>query len=1048
MSVESCAVTVETTRFPLESTSNLWKLGNGERDLVQDKAVGTALTINLIGELQVLCDGTPVTLPPSRKTRALFAYLAATGESYRRERLCEMFWDIPDDPKGALRWSLSKIRGVLGKAEKARLRADRDTVRLDTAGLDTDIATVRTVRDDAIPSLDETRLEALAGLFRGEFLEGLDLPNAHTFHAWCQAERETMRTRRKSVLSALLARLSGDPARALPYARRLVDIDPLDESLRAQLIRLLVAAGRTGEAAAVYQSGITLAEDFDVPVSGTLAAAGWQIESTPVRSVASVPSPAAAPAPPSFVGRDEPWTALHDALGAAAAGTRVLLVHGEPGIGKTRLFDEFLSAVMSRGGRAIKGTAIESRWGQPYAPWIEALSEIPSGGATLTVVADLSDVLVNICGERFEGQGRHGLFDGVARAVADWAAGPGATVLALDDVHWLDEASVELLHYIVHANARSPILILLGGRGGELHDNEPLQDAIRSFRHEARLDEIELAPLAASAVADLAGAVASGVDVGQVLAASGGNPLMAMEIARALSHGQIAESRSLADLIHDRIDGLPDETADVLRWCSVIGEQVDLETMERVLPHTPDQTALAIEMLERHGILRAVADPAGRPAYRFAHSVFRQFTYVDMSEPRRRLMHRHIAQALSADIDNAGAAATAFHASLAGDGAMAARACVAAGRNCLRQFANGEAEQLARRGLHYVEDLHGAERVKLAIELMEISLAAKRPDDPDHVAQLLCDLANEALDLGCPEHARLGYHLLSYLRWNQGDWSEAHFQMTQARAAGHAGDSLTNALSLAEMSRCLVLLDRDIPQADAMLMEADKLAGQAGRESHVFGLARGMLLSLRGEWDEAAAELNRARVLARAAGERVDEYEALEILSVIALRGGRSVDAQIFCRDLVALSEKIREGSEQPCARALKALADWSAGDDTAQGRLETHLAALRGADAKHRLAVALTLTAREYTRRGDTQTAQVRAREALDLAIALNRPSDEVFARVAIARAALAAGDAATAYAEVDAVSQNTTDRMCVPARNSLERVRKDLDGTRQGSE
>lgn len=1012
--------------------------------------MGTALTINMLGDFQVLSGGTPVALPPSRKTRALFAYLAATGETMRRERLCEMFWDIPDDPKGALRWSLSKIRGVLGEAEKGRLRADRETVRMETAGLDTDIAAVRAVTERGTPSLDAVQLEALAALFRGEFLEGLDLPSAHTFHAWCQAERETMRARRKAILSALLAKLSDDSGRALQHARRLVDIDPLDETLRAQLIRLLVAEGRNGEAAAVYQSGLTLAEDFDLPVSGTLAAAGWQIDAAPTRPAAPVspPAPTGAPAPPSFVGRDEPWAALHQALGAAAAGTRLVLVHGEPGIGKTRLMDEFLSAVRSRGGRTLKGTAIETRWGHPHAPWIEALAGIPSGDTGPAIANDLSEVLANIGGGHFDGQSRQGLFDGVARAVAEWASGTGTAVLALDDVHWLDETSIELLHYILHANARSPVLLLLGGRSGELHDNEPLQDALRSFRHEARLDEIELGPLAAAAVADLASAIARGVDVQQVLSASGGNPLMAIEIARALRHGPIAESRSLADLIRDRIEVLPDETADVLRWCSVLGEQIDLETIDRVLPHTPAQTAQAIETLERHGILRAVADPSGRPAYRFAHNVFRQFAYVDMSEPRRRLMHRHVAQALSADEHNADAAATAFHASLAGDSVMAARACVTAGRSCLRQFANGEAEQLARRGLHYAEDLRGAERVKLSIELMEISLAAKRPDDPEKVAQLLCDFANEALDLGCPEHARLGYHLLSYLRWSQGEWTEAHFQMTQARAAGHAGDSLTNALSLAEMSRCLVLLDRDIPQADAMLMEAEKLAGQAGRDSHVFALARGMLLSLRGEWDEAAAELSRARVLARAAGDRVDEYEALEILSVIALRSGRFVDAQILCRDLVTLSDKIREGSEQPCARALKALADWSAGEEKAQAELETHLADLRDADAKHRLAVALTLTAREYTRHGDTERALASAREALELAVALNRPSDEVFARVAIARAALTAGDAATARAEIDAVSLRAADRMCVPARNSLDRLRKDLNKIREESE
>jgi DNA-binding SARP family transcriptional activator len=70
------------------------------------------LTLNLLGELEVIRDGETLALPASRKARALFAYLAATGRPHRRDRLCSMFWDIPDDPRGALRSSLSMLRRV------------------------------------------------------------------------------------------------------------------------------------------------------------------------------------------------------------------------------------------------------------------------------------------------------------------------------------------------------------------------------------------------------------------------------------------------------------------------------------------------------------------------------------------------------------------------------------------------------------------------------------------------------------------------------------------------------------------------------------------------------------------------------------------------------------------------------------------------------------------------------------------------------------------------------------------------------------------------
>ena len=96
------------------------------------------LHLRLLGTLELLQGGAPFTLPQSRKTRALLAYLALTGHKHRRERLCEIFWDVPDDPRGALRWSLSKIRPFVDDPVYTRLIADRQTVELLTEALDID----------------------------------------------------------------------------------------------------------------------------------------------------------------------------------------------------------------------------------------------------------------------------------------------------------------------------------------------------------------------------------------------------------------------------------------------------------------------------------------------------------------------------------------------------------------------------------------------------------------------------------------------------------------------------------------------------------------------------------------------------------------------------------------------------------------------------------------------------------------------------------------------------------------------------------------------
>src|SRR5687768_16879961 len=100
------------------------------------------LQIRLLGELQVLRMGERLALPPSKKTRALLGYLLLTQRSQRRERLCELFWDVADDPRAALRWSLSKLREVLDGPEP-RLSADREQVTVDTRKLSVDALTLK-----------------------------------------------------------------------------------------------------------------------------------------------------------------------------------------------------------------------------------------------------------------------------------------------------------------------------------------------------------------------------------------------------------------------------------------------------------------------------------------------------------------------------------------------------------------------------------------------------------------------------------------------------------------------------------------------------------------------------------------------------------------------------------------------------------------------------------------------------------------------------------------------------------------------------------------
>ncbi len=223
------------------------------------------LELMLIGRISVRRDALDVALPASAKTRGLLAYLAATGREHRREALCSLFWNVPDDPKGALRWSLSKLRQAVDEPDCARLIADREMVRLDLTGADCDFLSISTGSE----SEDLTLLECLAAI-RGEFAAGLSLRGCDEFESWLLATREDVRQRQLRVLQRLVDPGAIEPERALPFARSIVELDPLGEAGWLELIALLGAAGRRDEAEAKRMVAVRTLEASGIAVPDAL----------------------------------------------------------------------------------------------------------------------------------------------------------------------------------------------------------------------------------------------------------------------------------------------------------------------------------------------------------------------------------------------------------------------------------------------------------------------------------------------------------------------------------------------------------------------------------------------------------------------------------------------------------------------------------------------------------------------------------------------------------------------------------------------------------
>lgn len=205
------------------------------------------LTLHVLGPLELVRGDRPVPLPRSRKTRALLGYLALARRPLRRERLCELLWDGPDDPRAALRWSLSKLRGLLDDEQHQRLHADRQSVRLDVAHLDVDGLFVA-AKAGLLGELDDDELVRVLGRLRGELLEGLEVPHCPTYEAWLIAQRHAFRDLHVAVIDALAERWSAEPERVLPLARRRVELNPRDDASHLALLECLARAGRRAEA--------------------------------------------------------------------------------------------------------------------------------------------------------------------------------------------------------------------------------------------------------------------------------------------------------------------------------------------------------------------------------------------------------------------------------------------------------------------------------------------------------------------------------------------------------------------------------------------------------------------------------------------------------------------------------------------------------------------------------------------------------------------------------------------------------------------------------
>jgi predicted ATPase/DNA-binding SARP family transcriptional activator len=202
------------------------------------------LEIRMLGQLTICRRDAALELPASRKVRALLAYLALAPHAVTRSQLCELLWDVPNDPRGELRWCLSKVRSLVDEPDRRRVVTQADTVKLDLTECFVDATEIAQALQ-TIDTIALERLRVLAGLFAGDFLDGLEIDNSPAFDGWLTAQRRRFRAYHATLLEHLVKSVADD--QALGYLEKWLELAPFDRRVHEVFLHALARRDRFRE---------------------------------------------------------------------------------------------------------------------------------------------------------------------------------------------------------------------------------------------------------------------------------------------------------------------------------------------------------------------------------------------------------------------------------------------------------------------------------------------------------------------------------------------------------------------------------------------------------------------------------------------------------------------------------------------------------------------------------------------------------------------------------------------------------------------------------
>jgi DNA-binding CsgD family transcriptional regulator/tetratricopeptide (TPR) repeat protein len=513
---------------------------------------------------------------------------------------------------------------------------------------------------------------------------------------------------------------------------------------------------------------------------------------------------------PIFVGRAAELTQLRHALWLAAAGRpSTRLVAGDAGIGKTRLIAEFVAAARGSGAQVLTGDCLPlGDSGLPYAPFVGALRPLlrtlppdhldeilgPGRSELASLLPDLDPAPVQGTRRRSPrtdaGVAQARMFEiilGLFRRLAD----ERCLVLVLEDLHWADASTRDLLRFLVR-NARDTRILFIGTyRSDELHRRHPLRPLLAELQRLEGVDDVELRAFGSEDVADLlegiTGEVPDSELVSAVLGRSGGNPFFVEELMAAGEAG-LALPRSLRDTIGDRVRQLGQDGQHLLRVASVAGPSVDHRTLADVAELAAAALTEAIrECVECH--LLVPTTPDEMPGYQFRHALVQEVVYDELLPTERTQLHAAYARAIeqrTAGSPRARAGSTAqlaHHWLMAHDLERALPASLAAARAAAGAAAYSEAQAFLERCLELwpkVDPNALPSDVDRTVILEESAEAAVQAGDARRAIDYIRAALREPEVAGNPMRGGVLHHRVAWYLNESGDWQAGVAAMERA----------------------------------------------------------------------------------------------------------------------------------------------------------------------------------------------------------------------------------------------------------------------------